>query len=72
MNSAFANTLLRIPDSTNKIRTSFVKFRVRSMNLKTAGYPRFRLFTPVPLVFFNVRSIVKLKQAVPLANLLAD
>ena len=27
-------------------------FRVRSMNLKTAGYPRFRLFTPVPLVFF--------------------
>ena len=26
--------------------------RVRSMNLKSAGYPRVRLFIPIPRVFF--------------------
>ena len=40
--------------------------RVRSMDSKTAGYPRFRLFTPNPPDFFLMGcSLTKKKQAGP-------
>ena len=43
------------------------------MNSKSAGYPRFRLFTPNPPDFFFLeRSLTKKNQADPLASMLAD
>ena len=49
------------------------ELRVRSMDSKTAGYPRFRLFTPNPPDFFLMGcSLTKKKQAVPPASMLAD
>ena len=56
-----------------KINVQKNKFRVRSMNSKPAGYPRFRLFTPNPPDFFFLeRSLTKKNQADPLASMLAD
>ena len=49
------------------------ELRGRSMNSKSAGYPRFRLFTPNPPDFFPLGcSLTKKNPANPLASMLAD
>ena len=49
------------------------RLRGRSMNSKSAGYPRFRLFTPNPPDYFFLGcSLTEKKPADPLASMLAD
>ena len=80
----FLTSIIRFADPLNPGRTDRkvdqiedvergAELRVRSMDSKTAGYPRFRLFTPNPPDFFLMGcSLTKKKQAVPPASMLAD